>query len=226
MGTDIHVCVERRVNGVWNAVLKTRGYSKEDSLYWLDIDRNYSLFAILADVRNGFGFAGCDTGDGFVPISKPRGLPPDVSAKILRDYDEGWGHSISWLTLQEILDYDWTQITKRRGWVNGIEYFNWIQYNRRLGESPDSWSGGMYGPDIKHITVAEMDEEIKKIEQQNSHYHDQIKAIEETLKNVYCKVEWEQPYYKCCRRFWSDVIPQLLRLGKPEDVRLVFWFDN
>lgn len=222
MGTDIHVCVERRVDGMWNAVLKPDDYT-EDSLYWLDVNRNYSLFAILADVRNGYG------GDGFIPISKPRGLPSDVSAEILKDHAEGWDHSISWLTLQEILDYDWTQITKRRGWVNGPAYFKWIQYNKRCGESPAEWCGFVGGTGIKHITVAQMDEEIRKIEQQYPDYrdyHKRFKAVEETLGDTYCLIEWVQPYYKCCRYFLSDVIPQLLRIGKPEDVRLVFWFDS
>src|SRR5215469_11787636 len=32
--------------------------------------RNYDLFAILAGVRNGSGFGGCDTGDPVVPIAE------------------------------------------------------------------------------------------------------------------------------------------------------------
>jgi hypothetical protein len=46
------------------------------------------------------------------------------------------------------------------------------------------------------------------------------------LQNTYCQVEWETPYYKAASDFWSSTIPKLLRLGKPEDVRIVFWFDN
>ena len=43
------------------------------------------LFAILAGVRNGYGFAGCDTGDGFRPIAPPRGLPGDVSPEVAEE---------------------------------------------------------------------------------------------------------------------------------------------
>lgn len=99
MGCDIHPHFEVRRNGVWtyhdyqqaHADGKyddgsTRyNYSKlfDDPLY---VGRNYSLFAILADVRNGVGFAGCDTGDPFVPIAAPRGLPADVTDRTLADY--------------------------------------------------------------------------------------------------------------------------------------------
>ena len=52
------------------------------------------------------------------------------------------------------------------------------------------------------------------------------KIIGEKMKGCFVKIEWEWPYYKSCRYFWSDVIPRLLRLGKPKNVRIVFWFDN
>ena len=56
------------------------------------IPRNYLLFSVLADVRNGTGFAGVITYKPVVPISEPRGLPDDLP----RDEDgkdtsrEGW----------------------------------------------------------------------------------------------------------------------------------------
>jgi hypothetical protein len=47
-----------------------------------DLGRNYNLFSILADVRNGVGFAGCKAGEGFEPISMPRGFPVDASPSV------------------------------------------------------------------------------------------------------------------------------------------------
>jgi hypothetical protein len=41
-------------------------------------DRSYNTFAMLADVRNGVGFAGVKTSDGFPVIHEPRGLPADL----------------------------------------------------------------------------------------------------------------------------------------------------
>ena len=87
------------VPNTWNEPLTKHPYS----------GRNYDLFAMLADVRNGRGFAGCITGEGFTPIDDPRGVPEDASYDY-KDEVERYGvdgHSHSWFTLQELLDYDW-----------------------------------------------------------------------------------------------------------------------
>ena len=41
----------------------------------LDLSRDYNSFAVLGDVRNGLGFAGVKTGEGFNYITARRGLP-------------------------------------------------------------------------------------------------------------------------------------------------------
>ena len=67
------------------------------------IGRNYDLFSILANVRNG------TWGEDIKPISEPRGLPEDVSDEIKKLSDE-WdcdGHSHSYLSLDEIKKFDW-----------------------------------------------------------------------------------------------------------------------
>lgn len=78
MGCDIHAHLEVRLNGKWEH------YSV------IDIDRSYSLFAIMTGVRN-YG--------EIEPISKPKGLPEDVSqiTKIDRMIWDEDGHSDSWL---------------------------------------------------------------------------------------------------------------------------------
>jgi len=115
MGTDVHPYVEVRVNGQWQkAAVK------------VPRDRNYQAFAKLADVRNGRGFAGCDTGDAQIPISEPRGLPADTT---IRDTSEDvpyespdyvWlgDHSHSWLTLRELLAVDYNAPVTLRGYVS------------------------------------------------------------------------------------------------------------
>lgn len=63
-------------------------------------DRNYSLFALLADVRN----------DGSInPLDEPRGIPDDASTGYLYkaaawEYD---AHSHSYFTLAELQRVDW-----------------------------------------------------------------------------------------------------------------------
>jgi hypothetical protein len=106
--------------------------------------RNYRLFAILADVRNGSGFAGVDTGDRIEPISDPRGVPSDAHPET-RDFLESYGvdgHSHSWFTLAELEDYDWGKGTVERGIVNAGEYEELLNEG---GGEPTAWSGGVSG---------------------------------------------------------------------------------
>jgi len=152
MGTDIHMAVEVRKDGVWQNVTPFRnGYTPEPEYYE---ERNYDLFAILADVRNGYGFAGVVTSSGFVPLDQPRGIPPNASDDV-RKWCEGGDHSHSYCTVAELLAYDWTRMVFKPGNPGG-----------------------------------------------------------------------EVPYYACCRCFLSETMPMLWRLGAPEDVRIVFWFDS
>src|SRR5690242_3218591 len=98
MGCDIHPYAE---------VLTDSGWRKADVN--VPSDRNYWAFSVMADVRNGSGFAGCDTGKPVEPISKPRGLPADTSiADTDADFEDPayiWlgDHSHSWLLLSELM---------------------------------------------------------------------------------------------------------------------------
>ena len=68
MGTDIHGVFQRYDE-------ETKKWEDVSSKY--EEGRHYQLFAALAGVRNGFGFAGCVTGEPVEPIAKGRGLPED-----------------------------------------------------------------------------------------------------------------------------------------------------
>lgn len=112
MGCDIHVCCERKnYEGKWINCdhFKFNPYFDSDSdgddeeidKWWIVPifdDRNYALFATLADVRNR----------GYItPISEPRGLPDDIHyiTKALSDSWGDVGHSHSYYTLRELEDY-------------------------------------------------------------------------------------------------------------------------
>lgn len=99
MGCDIHPHYEVRRGGKWErhdarGKYETGKYDDgsphtDYDKWWADplyIGRNYDLFAILANVRNGVGFAGVRTGGGFTPIAMPRGIPQDVSRPVMDDY--------------------------------------------------------------------------------------------------------------------------------------------
>jgi len=70
--------------------------------YEIQYDRSYRFYAVLAGVRNGTVLQ---------PISKPKGLPHDVSrgAKYESEQMGRDGHSHSYLNAQELRDYDWTR---------------------------------------------------------------------------------------------------------------------
>ena len=68
MGTDIHSIAQVKRDGQWVTV--AIGIAGDQ--------RNYNTFAMLANVRNGRGFAGCWTSTGFPVIHEPRGLPSDL----------------------------------------------------------------------------------------------------------------------------------------------------
>lgn len=68
--------------------------------------RDYRLFAALAGARNSWGI---------VPIAPPRGLPRDVCDEVRVEADR-WGtdgHSHSWLTVEELLGYEWPKSMNR-----------------------------------------------------------------------------------------------------------------
>lgn len=70
MGTDIHGVFQRHNGAAW-----------EDIASKYQQNRHYQLFAALAGVRNGVGFAGVPTGEAIKPIAEPRGLPADFGSK-------------------------------------------------------------------------------------------------------------------------------------------------
>ena len=109
MGCDIHMQVEYRTkvcgtmqwcDGNLYEVNKFHYNYPDDPKYTrvclINERRNYTLFGLLAGVRNY----------GTKPIVAPRGFPKDVSKSIAEEYDS-WGsdaHSASWLTLAELMN--------------------------------------------------------------------------------------------------------------------------
>lgn len=215
MGADIHLYVEKKENGKWISV--DTWYEEEDFKHsdnpFYD-DRNYDLFAILADVHNGRGFGGCDTGDGFTPISMPRGLPADVSAEV-GQVSAQWdsdGHSHSWLTLEELLNWNhWDDVTTNRGYLSEDDYLKWD----KKGE-PQSYSGGIYGNAI----VSMGEKEYLNLMKNGT-------RVELKPTKYYINVSWKQSYRECVRNFWTETIPKLQKVdANPANVRIVYFFDN
>ncbi len=114
-------------------------------------DRNYVMFAILGNVRNGSGFAGVET---FVPlpsISDGRGIPDDATPETLQILSDE--HSGTWCTLDEVDAYDWDQDIQQSG-IIGLDVYAQL---REGNKSPDSWSGGISGQGIVTVTMQAAD---------------------------------------------------------------------
>lgn len=162
MGCDIHNKCEIKRNGKWelntDKVFPNPWYEKDSEYKWQkeefqdepDSSRNYDWFAILADVRNGYGFAGVSTGSGFDVIAEPRGVPEDASdewKKEVKKWDRDM-HSQSYLTIEDFDNFDWNQFTMKYGVISLNQY----KELRGTSQSPNSWSGASFGGNI--ITVS------------------------------------------------------------------------
>lgn len=92
MGCDIHCRAERRNStGQWEYI--------DLAPPPLD-DRNYRIFAFLADVRNYYAIA---------PITEPRGFPSDASPDVVAYYAD-WeddAHTPGWLTVDELAKFNY-----------------------------------------------------------------------------------------------------------------------
>jgi hypothetical protein len=231
MGTDIHFYVERKEGAKWiscdtweddkyepgNLIVPYRKYFYKN--------RNYDLFAILANVRNGRGFAGVETGEGFNCIAEPRGLPNDMSPELQNEARRFLDHTPSWLLLSEIMDFDWTQETSKYGMLNALEYAEWARYNKKYGYGPTSYSGDVWGVNVKKVHENVMAERIQEIAG-GAHYQDFKDAIKTQLSNIYTRVCWKVTYARAAKDFLSEALPRLWRLGSFDKVRCVFWFDS
>jgi hypothetical protein len=212
MGTDIHGRVQRR----WSPE------AKYEDVGGIEDDRNYLVFAMLAGVRNGVGFAGVKTHEPLVPVSEPRGLPDDLdiidedsvvvpawidgNRKIDAHYWLG-DHSHSWLTLKEIADWaGWGKSLAMTGIIERAEY----ERIQREGGNPNSWCGGISGPGVKIVS-----------------------ADTAKLGGDFTHVNWSWcvPFFEYTATFraWVDYL--LAKYGymierDPAAIRIVFGFDS
>lgn len=249
MGTDIHLMVEvKDEDGRWRNVVPPAGtrWAEYMERYgggrrW-DFYRDYDSFGVMANVRNGYGFAGVPTGGGFLPIASPRGLPKDAdtsawSAASMRsaglvptpeqledERDErnlcgwlGWlgDHSFSWLLVSEVLAHDWTKTVTHYGVVRPSTYAKWRDGG---GGRPETWCGGVSGSAVRLVSNEEMDAIVATRD-----------AGQERGAGLsyYTSISWTETYRESCSQLLElcEALPGMF--GLPADrIRLVFGFDS
>ena len=106
MGCDIHIGLVHLVEcGKWDRVRSYDKFSRLKEGIFVCRDRNYLLFALLADVRNS---------DHLAPFSYPRGLPFDVTEEVKEMVGED-NHSLSYFTFEELFRSDWDHVYPKTG---------------------------------------------------------------------------------------------------------------
>lgn len=238
MGCDIHLFVEKKDNNNWIGVYGQNPWISEyesfaktaakrgdiqkakwDQEYvdklkrdcptvlegWLYDGRNYNLFAILADVRNEYDIK---------PIDMPRGLPVDVSNEVQgenHDWDLG-GHSYSYFTFKELLDYDWeNHSVENEGFVDEYTYKNFKETG-----NPYPCSKDVDGGNVKKVLNSEMNRILKN------------KYSWEENKSFYTAIKWSEKFSEIAKVFLDNLNDYIFKnnIIDLDDYRIVFWFDN
>lgn len=157
-------------------------------------DRNYHRFAVLANVRN-YG----DTDY----ISEPRGLPEDVTEQVKADC-EAWGrdgHSHSYFTLRELIDYQNNiKPLKMRGMISPEAQKAFDE----KGVLPDEYCQWTNIPGWER----------REWEEENDVLVPLIEALKQRARELYVIHSWR----------WDRDPDGAMEDAK--DIRIVFWFDN
>lgn len=240
MGCDIHLFAEVKENKKYWQIIKpnfpctwcngtgeskiTNRKTKEETRkvcygckgsniasYWYD-GRNYDLFGMLANVRNGRGFAGVYTGEGFKPVTDPKGLPEDTNYNI-KDKSDMWGldgHSHSYLTVKELKEYfSKEQFTTKSGVMSVETYKEWKKREKDDSNAkPKEWCGAIWGKNI--VTVSE-------------------EELPNNPNATHVRGDWPTSYKEAAGSFLTATLPALQEWADKygeDNVRIVFWFDN
>jgi|SRR5580692_1271902 hypothetical protein len=236
MGCDIHIVIERRKNAdePWeNVPYAVKPWHDEDlneewlSRTWAEHrrklaagavemprcfdNRNYDLFGILGNVRNGYGFAGIVTGDPWPPLTDQRGVPSDSTAKPDRDgyYEDIGDHSFTYMSLEELRGYDWDgTVSKGRGVVKFDVWHKWVN-DPNAEPSPFPRCGGLTGPRVEIISEVDA-------HRRTDNLHD----------SLYVETTWSETARHATNNWIGEVVPVLDAIAGCGDLRLVMGFDS
>lgn len=232
MGCDIHIRIQVQEGDEWKTVpYREEPYVSREKLKsgedyyrreWEAIDawkgvvmpnaftsRNYNLFGMLADVRNG------TWGDEWPALAPHRGLPNGVDSdgdehELAEATGEYWlgDHSHTVISLEELEGYGWDSITvKGRGYVPAEEFDALAP-----GQKPDGYSAGIFGGNAVIYTPEAWAAQGRR------------KAHPE--ESPYIQARWRQTAREGCRDWPGEVLPRLREIAAGRPLRLLIGFDN
>jgi len=210
MGADIHIIVERLDGGKWSRVW-SHSYDKPDTEGTPECfrNRNYDLFGILGDVRNGYGFAGVPTGSGWPSIAPHRGIPDDSTLTQRErngEYIVG-DHSFSWVGLDELKTFDWDGVSAESYGV--VEMDEYARMQREGDDRPKQWCGGISGGGVR---IAETPSALLDAKGPKAFTH--------------VRLVWKETAREATGDWAGQVLPWLESLADGRPLRLVFGFDS
>lgn len=206
MGCDIHLYVERKVNGVWQGQLtqsEPQTYYRKRWYY----NRNYVLFGLLAGVR-------CSE---IKPLSEPRGIPDDVSELVKEDWKiyGSDGHTPSYFSLPELI------LAKEQNsiFTGYVDMKNYRIY-KETGQPNHVMS------DLNDIKYTYRKIPFEVVPEPEMERYFKMKAFLGETEFV-TEIIWERPNKTISVPFWDELLDKLKNLDPdPSNVRIVFWFDN
>lgn len=254
MGVDIYVAAERRnTSGEWErpeplVPIRQRysWYPESDprivrepvhSAY-----RNRVLYDVLAFGRR------IGSEPLIEPIAPCRGLPADATPETVADHAEESEYGLSWLLLQEILDYDWDQEVVEEMSRRTSDH-NWRAHQNRRPPPPVNL-GALVTDRIARLVYALAVPVVRALQRRG---HDVVLYAPASLRprpnpppDDPLGPEWEpcgEPFLdelgdpvqrytsrtgltlgEAAGAFLTETVPKLQSFGAPEDVRIVFGF--
>jgi hypothetical protein len=230
MGCDIHIVIERQdESGAWQIVPYV-----EEPPPWLNDDdygksrhaevnarvaagagrmphafglRDYDLFGIIGDVRNG---SGLQDGLTWPSIAPSRGFPADTLVKegeTVRDEDNGeWtgDHSFTWVSLDELAAFPWDDTTRVQHGLIG--YRTWAQWKATGGKRPAGWCQGTNSPIMTELEA--------------------IHAQYEINPRQYVRCYWSETAREATGDWAGKVLPKLMEIAAGRPLRLLVGFDS
>lgn len=211
--------------------------------------RNYDVFAMLANVRNGYGFAGTLTGSGFKPLSDARGLPADLGSEqrfnLTRSGyqfvpDGAPIYDASLDTDEEDATYDWKDPDNEKNeWAYNLGDHSWTWVGLDELADADYWrnvttKSGWVSAEQYAVYQREGEPQawsggisggnIKHVS------NDEMRTLIKygRARDCYTEVEWQQTYADAAEYFLSRIAEMVDHIGNPEpgSVRLVMGFDS